>query len=210
MKINSKYPCNNIYIPEFKEASEKLEFCNVVSMAIKIPGNNSYHIPENYGIVWPLINAIENLYGNKFSNMYAYMTIKKMFIASDTFPNRPGWHIDGFLSDQSNFIICDSIPTEILCIDCDLTEDHSISLGEMDNLSGGKILDLPLYSLIELDRECIHSPSRNNDHFPVLRTFVKITYSEELFNGIGNAWNYLLPEIVPSKSRDLSRNHGVK
>ena len=54
-----------------------------------------------------------------------------------------------------------------------------------------------------------HRSAINSTDKTLLRTFVKITFTTELFNGFGNAWNYKLPHIKPSKYRDIERNHGV-
>ena len=64
-------------------------------------------------------------------------------------------------------------------------------------------------TLYKLDQTCVHRPSINTSNQSVLRTFIKVTFSSELFNGFGNAWNYKLPHIKPTKNRAESRNHGI-
>ena len=104
----------------------------------------------------------------------------------------------------------DNCRTEVSLGEYDLTNDHNTSLTEMlvqsyDNFN----LQLKPNRLYMLDQECVHRPTVNKTNDSVLRTFIKVTYSKELFNCIGNAWNYKLPHIKPNKHRFEHRNHSV-
>ena len=193
-----------------------LEFCNIVYMCVKQAGSSEYQIPENIRdlieqIIPDIYSLSPNLYNDDWTK-YCYVTIKKMFIQPHTLGNREGWHIDGFKSDQENFIWSDSdaVPTEVSLGDFELTNDHNKSLTEMLEQSCNNFnLQLESNRLYMLDQECVHRPTLNKTNTSVLRTFIKVTYSKELFNCIGNAWNYKLPDIKPTKQRFNCRNHSV-
>lgn len=196
--------------------TNNLEFCNIVYMCIKEAGCSDYQIPENIrDLVEQVLSDIRHLSPNLIKEeleKYCYITIKKMFVQPNTTGNREGWHIDGFKSDQENFIWSDSdsLPTEVSLGVFNLTNDHQISIDEMMTQSTKKFnLQLKTNCLYLLDRECVHRATANKTENTVLRTFIKVTFSKELFNCLGNAWNYKIPHIKPNKTRLGSRNHGV-
>ena len=191
--------------------ANNLEYCNFVYMCIKEP-NSYYHIPDNIlGFLEPILNTIWNNYisSEQSRNQYCYVTIKKMYIQPNTFGNREGWHIDGFLGgDQINFIWSDDLPTEVAIGEFNISKDHHKSLFEIENQIKD-FTNLESNTLYMLDQTCVHRPTINSSNRTLLRTFVKVTFTNELFNGFGNAWNYMLPHIKPTKNRFTERNHGV-
>ena len=194
----------------------KLEYCNVVYMCIKQAGCSEYRIPDNLeSLINQVISDIyklnEKLYEDDWTK-YCYLTIKKMYVQPNTLGNREGFHIDGFKSDQDNFIWsdCAETPTEVAIGNFLLSNDHDKSLVEMDAQATKWFkYQLSPNMLYEMDQNCVHRPTKNNTNKSVLRTFIKITYSKELFNCYGNAWNYKLPNIKPNKDRNEHRNHSV-
>ena len=194
----------------------ELEYCNIVYMCIKQAGCSEYQIPSNLEL---LVNQVigdiyklnENLYENDWTK-YCYLTIKKMYMQPNTLGNREGFHIDGFKSDQENFIWsdCAETPTEVAIGNFLLSNDHEKSLDEMREQSTKWFkYQLSTNTLYEMNQKCVHRPTVNNTNKAILRTFIKITYSKELFNCYGNAWNYKLPHIKPNKNRNEHRNHSV-
>lgn len=196
--------------------TSNLEYCNIVYMCIKQAGCSEYQIPHNFqDLVNQIISDIykinEDLYDNDWTK-YCYLTIKKGYIQPNSTGNRSGFHIDGFKSDQENFIWsdCDATPTEVVVGNFLLTNDHEKSLDEMERQASKWFKhQLETNYLYEMNQKCVHRPTFNNTNNSVLRTFVKVTYSKELFNCLGNAWNYKLPHIKPSVERNNFRNHAV-
>lgn len=197
-------------------ATDNLEYCSIVYMCIKQAGCSEYQVPDNLrNLVNELLSSVYKLRPSLYADdwtKYCYLTLKRQFIQPQSFHNRYGWHIDGFKSDQENFIWCDCIPTEVSTGKFILTNDHDISLEEMlvqaqDNRHS--VSPLQTHTLYYLDQECVHNVSKNKLDKAVLRTFIKLTFSSELFNCLGNAWNYKLPHIKPTTPRKEIRNHGV-
>lgn len=192
--------------------TDNLEYSNFVYMCIKNINQSEYYIPDNIKpLIEQIIDNIHKLSPHMYDNdhrYYCYLTLKKMYVQPNTFGNREGWHIDGFLSDQVNFIWFDSLPTEVAIGKFNISEDHHKSLSEIKE-QVQVFTNLESNTLYVLDQTCVHRPAINSTDKTLLRTFVKITFTTELFNGFGNAWNYKLPHIKPSKCRDIERNHGV-
>ena len=191
--------------------TDNLEYCNFVYMCIKEP-NSYYHIRVYIlGILEPILNTIWNNYisSKQSRKQYCYVTIKKMYIQPNTFGNREGWHIDGFLGgDQINFIWSDDLPTEVAIGEFNISEDHHKSLFEIEE-QVQVFTNLESNTLYILNQTCVHRPAINSTDKTLLRTFVKVTFTDELFNGFGNAWNHMLPHIKPTKNRSIERNHGA-
>lgn len=192
-----------------------LEYCNVVSMCIKEP-NDMVKVPENLqdisNVIIPVCISMDDELLWHMEEMYCYLTVKKMYVQPYSAGNRAGLHIDGFLSDQYNFIWFDSIPTCVSVGDYLLTPDHEISIKEMEQQAEENEYDslmLDRNTLYALTQETVHEVSENYTEEPILRTFIKVTFTRDKWNAIGNAWNYRIPHIRPDKQRAGHRNHGV-
>lgn len=200
-----------------KYDTSRLEFCNIVYMCIKDIGSSEYKVPDNIqslvsNVIADVYKLSPSLYDNDWTK-YCYLTIKKMYVQPNSYGNREGFHIDGFLSDQDNFIWsdCEATPTEVALGSFILSECHEKSLEEMSLQSFNMFKHtLSTNVLYDMNQSCVHRPTTNRTDKAVLRTFIKITYSNELFNCYGNAWNYKLPHIKPSEQRSEIRNHTVK
>ena len=195
---------------------ESLEFCNVVYMCIKQAGISEYSIPDNLkelvdSVISDIYTLSPELYDNDWTK-YCYLTIKKMYVQPNSYGNREGFHIDGFLSDQENFIWsdCEATPTEVSIGKFELSNNHETSLTEMMAQASYNFTEqLKPFNLYDMNQSIVHRPTKNLSNEAILRTFIKVTYSKELFNCVGNAWNYKLPHIKPSVKRNQNRNHTV-
>jgi hypothetical protein len=196
--------------------TENLEFCNIVYMCIKQAGSSEYSIPNNlkelvHSVISDIYTLSPELYDNDWTK-YCYLTIKKMYVQPNSYGNREGFHIDGFLSDQENFIWsdCEATPTEVSIGKFELSNNHETSLAEMMVQASYNFTEqLKPFNLYDMNQNVVHRPTENLTNEAVLRTFIKVTYSKELFNCVGNAWNYKLPHIKPTVKRNQSRNHTV-
>ncbi|AHY26794.1 hypothetical protein vB_AbaP_Acibel007_23 [Acinetobacter phage vB_AbaP_Acibel007] len=206
MHIASTMP-QGIFCP--LPAVSNLEFCNFTYMCVRDPlaFEGALRVPENLqDIVIPLLSLILDKVD---TDDYIYVTVSRKHLQPNTCGNRAGWHVDGFLSDDQSFIWFDKLPTQIALGGFEVSPDHEQSLEQFDaQVDYGNIQYTEPAMLYEL-KDCVHRPVFNHTNDVQLRTFVKIVISKERFNGIGNAWNYLLPHIKPTKQRGESRNHTV-
>lgn len=178
-------------------------------LPIKMANNGMCIYEQRLNIFGSLIRAvIEDLSIKEWNESYIYLTAKHVFVNSDYAGNRPGWHSDGFMTNDINYIWCDSEPTIFTETKFDLTLDHSVSLQEMaaqDNPDND--ISYPVFSLLKLDQYVIHRAPENCK--PGFRTFVKISVSKEKYNLIGNSHNYLLDYQWDMQPRQQQRNHPI-
>ena len=215
MIVTSKVPKGT-----YLDLCTELEYSNISNMCIKESWQSEYSIPENLqNIVWDMLAAAYQSHGtDKDGNdLYdeewkynCYLTLKHEYVNPGSLGNRPGWHIDGFKSDQINFIWFDGLPTEVALGEFTLTNDHDISMVEMNRQAKKKHkVYLESKTVYDMDKELVHRPVINLSEEAILRTFIKLTFTKETFNCIHNAWNYKLPHIKGYMSPKQSRNHGV-
>ena len=177
-------------------------------LPIKMANNGICEYEKRLNIFGDLIRTvIDDLSIKQWNESYIYLTAKHIFVNEDKCGNRPGWHTDGFMTDDINYIWCDSEPT--VFSDCgliDLIQDHEASLAEMESfVDYGCEVTYPVKSLLKLDQYVIHrSPE---DCKPGFRTFVKISVSKEKYNLLGNSHNYLLDYNWDMQPRKVERNH---
>lgn len=146
--------------------------------------------------------SVRELYGK-----YIYVTVKQTLVPKDLHHNRPGWHADGFMTDDVQYIWFDKWPTEFLIGDFMVTDHDNISMTEFEEYGLDPLAVIfqpePLY-LYYIDENNIHrtSPALETD----VRTFIKITISSHKYAQEGNSINYELPYSWKYQPRKLTRN----
>ena len=73
---------------------------------------------------------------DNYVNSYVYLTAKHLYQMPNCSFNRTGWHSDGFLTDDINYIWCDKYPTIFNKTDFDLPLDDLLSMGHARALLG--------------------------------------------------------------------------
>ena len=157
-------------------------------------------LPKNLHWMYPLHNQI-----TYDDNDYVYLTAKRSYATPDNKGNRKGWHTDGFMSEDINYIWYDCIPTEFAIQEFSLTEDHNISMREMEEqVDIRNIVTYPNRHLLKLTPENVHRVSESN--MEGFRTFVKISVSKHKYNLKGNSHNYLFDYEWDMQERFVERN----
>ena len=185
---------------------------------VKLPGTINYHIPDNLKWTADLIIAAASDFTRSYPDRsllqpYVYVTAKTLYVSGDYIGNRPGWHSDGFGTNDINYIWCDRAPTEFL--DCPrgllLSDDCDESMRQMEAASYlGARFDVKRVTyrdkhLLRLDESVIHrSPARFS---PGMRTFVKVSISTDRYDLVGNSINHKLDFGPLSAPRQMARNH---
>lgn len=186
------------------------EMCFVQYIPVRLPMQKISHVlPDNLKWCNSLIEKAsthESIYkGNTWE--YIYLTVKRLYGVG----NRHGWHCDGFGSDDINYIWYDSHPTKFYDGNLlKLVHDHGSSMLQMSEIlyKTNKIKEYPCKSLLRMNQSSIHKV--NEKLFTGLRTFVKISFSNEMYNLKGNAHNYKLDYNWDMVERSTSRNHPSK
>jgi len=175
---------------------------------IKLPYGHGA-VPENLLQYRPLIEAVHADCYDRWEESFIYVTAKTLHVSSGAPGNRPGWHSDGFLTDDLNYIWCDANPTVFYEGDRlhSFAEDHNASLTEMDVIcdqASGSWKRYPVKHLLRLDQTVLH---KVDDRIaPGVRTFVKISVSSHRYALKGNSINHRLATDWVYGDRQAERN----
>ncbi|SEG75577.1 hypothetical protein [Sphingobacterium lactis] len=174
-----------------------------------------FAVPERLNNLRSIINLCCYDFGKNIdanlNGYYIYLTAKCLYVPSGENLNRFGWHCDGFMTEDINYIWCDCIPTEYVTGEFELVQDHEESIDQMNRLFyHSEPLKCKPNSIYRLDEKVIHRCDYNRSRNAILRHFVKVSFSKEKYNLKGNSHNYLLDYDWEMKERDAHRNHPVK
>lgn len=178
-------------------------------LPIKLMGN---HMP----VYEDRLKCFDNLVGtilcdfvgtfglDRYVNSYVYLTAKYMYQKDGCSYNRPGWHSDGFMTDDINYIWYDKDPTLFNGSNFILTNDDALSIDEME-LQAKPVFNIryPVNTILRLDQHNIHRVGSISEG---MRTFVKVSFSKDKYDLIGNSHNYLLDYDWEMKARKKQRN----
>jgi hypothetical protein len=177
---------------------------------IKLPGSYEATIPANLEQFYPIVNRVftdlANIDGALFVS-YVYITAKTLWVTADNPGNRPGWHSDGFMTDDLNYVWSDRNgtlfwePAEKVAF----VQDHNASLKEMELCEAGPHKVYPDKHLLRLDQTVMH---RVADVMTAgMRTFVKVSVSRHKYNLAGNSINHAFGPLGDYAPRSAERNH---
>lgn len=145
---------------------------------------------------------------DNYVESYVYLTAKYMHQSPNCSFNRMGYHSDGFLTDDINYIWSDKNPTVFNYTDFSelgIPLNDSGSLVFMSAMANrDKEKKYAENTLLRLDQFNIHKVADNN--FTGMRAFLKISISKDRYDLIGNSHNYLLDYDWEMRERKADRN----
>jgi len=177
-------------------------------LPIKLAGDTDFIVPSRLALFEPLVwAAVDALGGNDFvQSNYVYITAKHVYVTPEYRGNRKGWHCDGFMTDDFNFIWMDRCPTEFAIQPMSMLQDDLKSMDQMEStITSKNVRTYPPNELLMLDQYNIHRVSEA-DIYTGMRTFVKLSFSQNRYNLKGNSHNYLLDYKWPMHDRQKLRN----
>lgn len=168
--------------------------------------SSGFRLPDNLQQFAPIISAVYNDDYDIFDSSYVYLTAKTLWVSGDYIGNRPGWHSDGFGTNDLNYIWSDRAPTQFFEGQFQLPYGCDDAMAEMERQSQDKdIITYPDKHLLRLDPSVIHRCPVGFD--AGMRTFVKVSISKDRYNLEGNSINHKLGEVWPMVPRGAERNH---
>lgn len=171
-------------------------------------GGLQVDVPKRLAFAEPVLVAAqleEQRRGNVWN--YAYVTARRGFATPGNPLNRPGWHADGFGTEDVNYVWTDRFPT--LFAEQSFTgisDGHNASMTQFaDQIEVGAIRTYADRTLLRLDQQVIHAapeiPAPGGE-----RSFFKVSFSNERYALRGNSHNNLLDYDWPMLSRTMERN----
>lgn len=148
---------------------------------------------------------IEEFGLDAYLTSYVYLTAKYLYQTPNSSFNRMGYHSDGFLTDDINYLWCDNHPTIFNNSDFNLTLDDTTSISEME--AQAKVeneISYPNNTLLRLNQYSIHKVATVTEG--CMRTFLKVSFSKDKYDLIGNSHNYLMDYNWEMKQRKTERN----
>lgn len=188
------------------------EFCFVQDMPVKLAGDTKLVLPEDLSFAGLFIGMIVDhlkatthprwLKGRNF-----YLTAKHTYVDAGRVQTRPGWHTDGYGTDDLSFLWSDCVPTEFLKQALRVREDDGSMLrtltleadeGNRDHGKAGVVYGM--------DDTVIHRPGTS--YHGEWRRFLKLSVSQYAYDLKGNARNPGLPTPwQPTRERGRERNN---
>lgn len=165
-------------------------------------------IPQRLAFAYPLVlSALID--AHHYSTGYAYLTARRGFASPDNPLNRPGWHCDGFGTDDLNYTWSSKWGTRWSRGPFgEISDDHFESMEQFtDQLDdpGAAIETMGPRYLWRLTPFVVHTT-------PVIpapggmRGFLKVSISTHRYNLEGNSRNHLFDYDWPMFPRDHARN----
>lgn len=191
----------------------KSEMMYYLYLPIKVPGTRWLELEDRLMKYLPLLEWVAGDHDNREENWYdkyIYFTVKTLYVSPGNLGQRPGWHSDGFMTDDINYIWYTDVPT-VFWIHPDwqypFLQDHELSMIQMNELvnNTGVRVKYPNKHLLRLDETVIHKPD-NESSFAGIRTFVKISVSEHIYALEGNSRNHNIDLGVEYSPRQKQRN----
>jgi hypothetical protein len=171
-------------------------------------GNSAVLLPSNIECIRPLIQRAE-LHANKQGKCYryCYVSARKGWATPDNPLNRPGWHCDGFGTDDLNFVWWAGPGTRFAHQAFEnIKPDHSQSLTQFDEqVRSENIVTFPERCLYVIDPSVVHATPQIEAP-GCWRQYIKISMSDERYNLENNSHNYMFTYNWPLHSREMERN----
>lgn len=154
----------------------------------------------------------EDVRNNRYK--YVYLSARKGWATPDNPLNRPGWHCDGFGTDDINYVWWKGPGTRFAIGDFgEISSDHEVSLKQFQHAikratfygSPRIWIERPAEGgLYRLDPYVVHATPLIDK--PCWRQFVKVSFSNHRYNLENNSHNYLFDYDWPLTPREDVRN----
>jgi len=191
------------------------EFMHYQYLPVFMPGVGGFRIPDRLQFLEPMVEkAVEREARNHFDcdggleGRYVYLTARHGWATPENPLNRPGWHCDGFGTEDTNYIWWVGCGTRFAFMEFEsISPNHQRSMDQFEHqIKEDAVFDtFPSRVLYRLDPYVVHStpiiPSPGQ-----MRSFVKISISRHRYNLEGNSHNYLFDYDWKMHPRHVVRN----
>lgn len=186
------------------------EYMAYLYMPIKLIDSHQVEYEARLDVFDPIIQRsytdfVNTFGGDEFFGRYMYITAKRLFVTPDNIGNRPGWHCDGFGTDDINYIWTDKFPTIFNHGLFSVDNDDRLALQQMkERVDSASNYNFGVGHLARIDSKVLHRTPTIYESG--MRTFVKISFSRHRFNLEGNTRNYRLSYDWSMYPRENERN----
>lgn len=195
--------------------TEVMYYLYLPVVMIDPPSQIGIRLPPNVECCRPLIEHAIVSASSSFPGgagktyKYAYLSARKGWATPDNPLNRPGWHCDGFGTDDINYVWWNGPGTRFTLHDfTGISSDHRLSMLQFDTQATGhphSIYSPPPGHLYALTPRVVHATPIIGEP-GCMRQYIKVSLSNERYNLENNSHNYLFDYDWPLHSRDQVRN----
>lgn len=193
------------------DLDEWTEFMHYLYLPVRMAGDGRTRLPRRLSFAMiPVLAAMddyEHALGGDIRDRYVYVTARRGYATPDNPLNRPGWHCDGFGTDDVNYTWCDEFPTRIALQSFDgISTDHIVSMRQFDEqVQHACVVEVEKRVFYRLSPFVVHTT-------PIIprpgamRSFLKVSVSRHRYNLIGNSHNHQFAYNWKMHPRDAARN----
>lgn len=181
------------------------EFMHYLYLPVMMTGDHPVcRLPRNVQCCAPLLNRVLDIVKDRFD--YVYLSARRGWATPGNALNRPGWHTDGFGTDDINFIWWNGAGTRFSVQEfSNISEDHLVSQRQFyEQVRYSGVTFYPEKTLYMIDRYVVHAAPEILAAGP--RSFIKLSCSNERYNLVGNSHNYLFEYDWRMAAREAVRN----
>ena len=168
-------------------------------------------LPPNLEICRDMImGAGEHEQANGREWKYIYLSARKGWATPDNPLNRPGWHCDGFGTEDQNYVWWQGAGTRFALQSFkDISDDHTLSLKQFEEqIDPSFVATYEQHGVYHLDRYVVHATPLLTEGG--MRQYVKVSFSNEKYNLYNNSHNYLFDYEWEMVDRENVRNDTSK
>lgn len=176
------------------------EYMHYMYLPVRMATGDPIRLPQRLEFLREMIDAAIDREldifrkGGPMPRRYVYVTARRGYATPGNPLNRPGWHSDGFGTTDVNYVWTDAFPTVFAVGDFHgISTDHVKSIAQFEDQVHDPLIKwetAPLNTLLRLTPAMIHCapqiPSPGGE-----RGFVKISFSDDRYNLLGNSHNHL-------------------
>lgn len=202
----SDYGAMPLTVGSFPEV-DLVEFMHYQYLPIKMADGDAVRLPARlYRPLRHLVHAVISDSG-AMRGRYVYVTARCGYATPDNPLNRPGWHCDGFGTEDINYVWWDRWSSRFAH-----QPFHGIVPGHVESMRQFEeqikedcVVTLPDKVLYRLDPFVVHATPLI-DPPGGMRQFVKVSVSEHRYNLLGNSHNHAFDYCWQMHPRDAARN----
>jgi hypothetical protein len=150
--------------------------------------------------------AIEFCRGTGRFYRYAYLSARKGWATPDNPLNRPGWHCDGFGTEDMNFVWWTGPGTRFAVQQFQVEKNHLTSLDQFEQqIDHQSVITPEARRLYAISPSVVHAT-------PIIaapgcmRQYIKVSLSNERYNLEDNSKNWMFDYDWPTHPRSIIRN----
>jgi hypothetical protein len=176
-------------------------------LPIKLKGFKDVRMPPNLQVCRGMVDACM-FHAEERDFDYVYISARKGWATPDNPLNRPGWHCDGFGTDDLNFVWWDGPSTRFAHQHFEgIVSDHNRSLKQFDEqVDPKRVITYAQHGVYAINPRVVHATPLIEPP-GCMRQYVKISMSDHQYNLENNSHNYLFVYQWVLHARETTRNN---